>query len=170
MANPRDAASFPHGFASCVGLPGGGKFTSPVRTPQKIQVPSTATEVIRENEKRSQILLFRCVLPGFCGYAAGRREHPDRQGAGLGPADRQLGQWKQEQWPGGRAERYLWLPRQREGEVVRHLQVGDPVGKRRNLDLTYPMPLQPGHNRWSVIWVNQKTITLDGETFHKQAN
>jgi hypothetical protein len=32
------------------------------------------------------------------------------------------------------------------------------------------MPLQPGHVRWSVIWVNQTTITLDGDVFTKQAN
>jgi hypothetical protein len=32
------------------------------------------------------------------------------------------------------------------------------------------MPLQPGHIRWSVVYVNQTTITLDGEVFYKQAN
>jgi hypothetical protein len=32
------------------------------------------------------------------------------------------------------------------------------------------MPLAPGHIRWSVIWVNQTTITLDGETFYKSGN
>lgn len=44
-----------------------------------------------------------------------------------------------------------------------------PSARGGILDLTYPMPLQPGHIRWSVIWVNQTTITLDGETFYKQA-
>jgi hypothetical protein len=38
------------------------------------------------------------------------------------------------------------------------------------LDLQYPMPLQPGHIRWSVVYINQTTITIDGETFTKQAN
>jgi hypothetical protein len=45
-----------------------------------------------------------------------------------------------------------------------------PSAKGGILDLQYPMPLQPGHVRWSVIWVNQTTITLDGEAFYKQAN
>ncbi|MGO9517550.1 MAG: hypothetical protein ACLPND_10935 [Candidatus Korobacteraceae bacterium] len=45
-----------------------------------------------------------------------------------------------------------------------------PSAKGGILDLLYPMPLQPGHIRWSVIWVNQTTITLDGEAFYKQAN
>ncbi len=38
------------------------------------------------------------------------------------------------------------------------------------LTLTYPMPLAPGHIRWSVVYVNQTTITVTGETFYKQAN
>ena len=37
------------------------------------------------------------------------------------------------------------------------------------LDLQYPMPLQPGHIRWSIVWINQTTITIAGETFYKQA-
>jgi hypothetical protein len=45
-----------------------------------------------------------------------------------------------------------------------------PSARGGILDLTYPMPLQPGHIRWSVIWVNQTTITLDGESFYKQGN
>ena len=45
-----------------------------------------------------------------------------------------------------------------------------PSAKGGILDLQYPMPLQPGHIRWSVIYVNQTTITLDGEAFYKQAN
>jgi hypothetical protein len=38
------------------------------------------------------------------------------------------------------------------------------------LDLQYPMPLQPGHIRWSVVYINQTTISVDGETFYKQGN
>jgi hypothetical protein len=38
------------------------------------------------------------------------------------------------------------------------------------LDLTYPMPLAPGHVYWSVVWVNQTTITVNGDVFYKQAN
>jgi hypothetical protein len=45
-----------------------------------------------------------------------------------------------------------------------------PSAKGGILDLQYPMPLEPGHIRWSVIWVNQTTITLDGEAFYKQGN
>jgi len=45
-----------------------------------------------------------------------------------------------------------------------------PSAKGGILDLQYSMPLQPGHIRWSVIYVNQTTITLDGEAFYKQAN
>jgi hypothetical protein len=45
-----------------------------------------------------------------------------------------------------------------------------PSARGGILDLQYPMPLAPGHIRWSVIYVNQTTITLDGETFYKQAN
>ncbi len=45
-----------------------------------------------------------------------------------------------------------------------------PSAKGGILDLQYPMPLTPGHIRWSVIWVNQTTITIDGEPFYKQAN
>jgi hypothetical protein len=38
------------------------------------------------------------------------------------------------------------------------------------LTLTYPMPLTPGHIRWSVIYTNQTTITVDGEVFRKTGN
>jgi hypothetical protein len=38
------------------------------------------------------------------------------------------------------------------------------------LTLTYPMPLTPGHIRWSVVYVNQTTMTVDGETFYKTSN
>ena len=95
-----------------------------------ILVSFSATEVIRENEKRSRVLLFECTLPGFCMHAAGRDEQPGRRGAGRGPADRQLGQSRQNQWSSGRAERYLRLPGQREGQVVRDVQV-DCLGKLR---------------------------------------
>ena len=45
-----------------------------------------------------------------------------------------------------------------------------PSARGGILDLTYPMPLAPGHIRWSVIYVNQTTITLDGDVFYKQGN
>jgi hypothetical protein len=45
-----------------------------------------------------------------------------------------------------------------------------PSAKGGILDLQYPMPLAPGHIRWSVIYMNQTTITLDGEAFYKQGN
>lgn len=45
-----------------------------------------------------------------------------------------------------------------------------PSAKGGILDLQYPMPLAPGHIRWSVIYVNRTTITVDGETFYKQGN
>jgi len=38
------------------------------------------------------------------------------------------------------------------------------------LTLTYPMPVAPGHIRWSVVYVNQTSITVDGEAFSKTAN
>jgi hypothetical protein len=46
----------------------------------------------------------------------------------------------------------------------------NPTAKGGILDLQYPMPLAPGHIRWSVIYVNQTTITLDGDVFYKQGN
>lgn len=45
-----------------------------------------------------------------------------------------------------------------------------PSARGGILDLTYPMPLAPGHIRWSVIWVNQTNITLDGDPFTKKSN
>jgi len=45
-----------------------------------------------------------------------------------------------------------------------------PSAKGGILDLQYSMPLAPGHIRWSVIYVNKTTITLDGEAFYKQGN
>jgi hypothetical protein len=45
-----------------------------------------------------------------------------------------------------------------------------PTARGGILDLTYPMPLAPGHIRWSVVYINQTTITLDGDTFSKTGN
>jgi len=45
-----------------------------------------------------------------------------------------------------------------------------PSARGGILDLQYPMPLQPGHIRWSVVYINQTTISVDGEAFYKQAN
>ena len=44
-----------------------------------------------------------------------------------------------------------------------------PSARGGILDLQYPMPLAPGHIRWSVVYINQTTISVDGETFYKQA-
>src|ERR1039458_5618357 len=93
-------------------------------------VSSTATEVIRENEKRSQVLLFECALPGFRMHAAGRDEQPDRQSAGRAPADWRLGQ--QDGRFGGSAERNLRLPCQRQGRLLRNLPLGGAHGQRRD--------------------------------------
>jgi len=38
------------------------------------------------------------------------------------------------------------------------------------LTLTYPMPLAPGHIRWSIVWINATTITVTGDVFHKIGN
>ena len=45
-----------------------------------------------------------------------------------------------------------------------------PSARGGILTLTYPMPLTPGHIRWSVVYTNQTNITVDGEAFHKTAN
>jgi len=45
-----------------------------------------------------------------------------------------------------------------------------PTARGGILDLTYPMPLAPGHIRWSVVWINQTTITVDGDVFTKKSN
>lgn len=45
-----------------------------------------------------------------------------------------------------------------------------PSARGGILDLEYPYVTQPGHIRWSVIWVNQTTITLDGDPFSKKSN
>jgi hypothetical protein len=46
----------------------------------------------------------------------------------------------------------------------------NPSAKGGVLDLQYPMPLAPGHVYWSVVWVNQTTITVNGDVFYKQGN
>ena len=38
------------------------------------------------------------------------------------------------------------------------------------LDMVYPLAGSTGHIRWSVIWVNQTTITLDKDVFYKKSN
>jgi len=40
------------------------------------------------------------------------------------------------------------------------------TGRGGILDITYPMPLQPGHVRYNVVWVNRTTITVWGDVFH----
>lgn len=44
----------------------------------------------------------------------------------------------------------------------------NPSAKGGILDMQYPMPLAPGHIYWSVVWVNQTTITVNGDVFYKQ--
>lgn len=44
-----------------------------------------------------------------------------------------------------------------------------PSARGGILDLQYPMPLRPGHIRWSIVYLNQTTITVAGEKFFKQA-
>jgi len=46
----------------------------------------------------------------------------------------------------------------------------NPTARGGILDMVYPMPLAPGHIRWSVIWVNKTTITVDGDVFYKKSN
>lgn len=45
-----------------------------------------------------------------------------------------------------------------------------PTARGGILDMQYPMPLAPGHIRWSVVYINQTTITLDGDVFSKKSN
>src|ERR1700744_6626201 len=35
------------------------------------------------------------------------------------------------------------------------------------LDIVYPMPLQPGHVRYSCVYVNRTTMSVFGDIFHK---
>jgi hypothetical protein len=35
------------------------------------------------------------------------------------------------------------------------------------LTITYPMPLTPGHVRYSIVWINNTTITVFGDRMHK---
>jgi len=35
------------------------------------------------------------------------------------------------------------------------------------LDITYSMPLAPGHVRFSVVWVNQSAITVNGDPMRR---
>ena len=45
-----------------------------------------------------------------------------------------------------------------------------PTARGGILDMVYPMPVAPGHIRWSVVWINQTTITVDGDVFSKKSN
>ena len=36
------------------------------------------------------------------------------------------------------------------------------------LTITYPMPLEPGHVRYAIIWVDRNMITVFGEPFRRQ--
>jgi hypothetical protein len=35
------------------------------------------------------------------------------------------------------------------------------------LTITYPMPLEPGHVRYNIVWINRTTITVFGDVMHK---
>jgi hypothetical protein len=39
------------------------------------------------------------------------------------------------------------------------------TGRGGILDIIYPMPVQPGHVRYNVVWVNRTTITVWGDVF-----
>jgi hypothetical protein len=36
------------------------------------------------------------------------------------------------------------------------------------LDISYPMPLQPGHDYFNVIWLDQHSIQVSGDVFYRQ--
>jgi hypothetical protein len=38
------------------------------------------------------------------------------------------------------------------------------------LDMVYPLAKSYAHIRWSVVWVNKTTITLDRDVFYKKSN
>jgi len=42
-----------------------------------------------------------------------------------------------------------------------------PSSRGGILTITYPMPLEPGHVRYNIVWVNQTTITVWGDVMHK---
>ncbi len=42
----------------------------------------------------------------------------------------------------------------------------NPSSRGGILTITYPMPLEPGHVRYNIVWVNRTTITVWGDVFH----
>jgi hypothetical protein len=36
------------------------------------------------------------------------------------------------------------------------------------LTITYPMPLEPGHVRYNIVWINRQTISVWGDIMHRQ--
>jgi hypothetical protein len=43
-----------------------------------------------------------------------------------------------------------------------------PTSRGGILTLFYPLPLEPGKIYYSVVWVDQNTITVEGEYFFRQ--
>jgi hypothetical protein len=35
------------------------------------------------------------------------------------------------------------------------------------LTITYPMPLEPGHVRYNIVWINRQTISVWGDIMHR---
>ena len=103
-------------------------------------------------------------------HDAGRDEQPDRQCAGPACAE---SQWVNQNKTNGLVVEqngtcgFLVNGRPKWSGTCKW---ETPSAKGGILDLQYPMPLAPGHIRWSVIYINKTTITLDGEAFYKQGN
>ena len=56
-----------------------------------------------------------------------------------------------------------------QGQVVRTGSCSwNPSSRGGILTLTYAMPLEPGRASWPIQWINQRTITIAGETFRRQ--
>ena len=36
------------------------------------------------------------------------------------------------------------------------------------LDITYPMPLEPGHVRYNIVWIDKDKIRVWGEVFYRK--
>ena len=45
-----------------------------------------------------------------------------------------------------------------------------PTARGGILDMVYPLANSYGHIRWSVVWLNKTTITVDRDVFYKKSN
>ena len=43
-----------------------------------------------------------------------------------------------------------------------------PMSAGGILDISYPMPLEPGHTRFNIVWLNQDSIQVSGDVFYRQ--